>query len=63
MAKLTKRFDTYRDATLWLHERGYSAAMTFTAHTGECTVTLEGEQAIRAAEEETNTRILKTEAA
>lgn len=56
--RFTKTFPSYRAATLWLHERGFSAAVTFVAHTAECTITLEGESAKRAIEEETGTKVV-----
>jgi hypothetical protein len=62
-ARFTKTFPNYTAATAWLHERGYSAAVTFVRQAGECTITLEGEEAIRAIEEETKAKVVEGEAA
>lgn len=59
MIRFTRTFPTYRAATLWLHERGYSAAVTFIAHTDKCTITIEGESAKRAIEEETGAKVVE----
>jgi hypothetical protein len=58
-----KTFPNYEAATLWLHERGLSAAVKFIAHTGACTITLEGEDALRAIEQDTKAKAIVTEAA
>lgn len=59
--RCTKTFPNYAEATAWLHERGFDGAvvrMPRTMAMGPVTVTLEGEDAKRAIEEETQATVV-----
>lgn len=58
-----KKFETYRDATIWMHQRGYQSAVVRHDLGDTCTITIEGEDAKRAIEEATNAKIIEPEAA
>jgi hypothetical protein len=53
----------YQAASLWCHAHNYTPTVRFVAHTGACTVTLEGEDALRAIEQDTKAKAIVTEAA
>jgi hypothetical protein len=59
----TKTFPDYEAASLWCHAHNYTPTVRFVAHTGACTVTLEGEDALRAIEQDTKAKAIVTEAA
>jgi hypothetical protein len=59
----TKRFVNYAAADAWIEANGYDQPVIVIADSGTVTVTLEGEHAKRATEQETNARVLTAEAA
>ena len=62
--KFEKKFLNYAAATAWLHERGYSAVIPdMNDVSGPCTITLEGDEAVRAIEEDAGAKVVSSEAA
>lgn len=57
-ASLTKTFPTYRDATLWLYDRGFRGAAMKQKADGQWTVTVKGGEAIRAIEEAAGAKVV-----
>lgn len=54
--QFTKTFPDYEAAALWLHAHGYSAVVKFEKD-GRVTITLEGQHAIKAIEQATNSKV------
>jgi hypothetical protein len=51
----------YEAASSWCHAHKYTPVVRFIAHTGACTITLEGEDALRAIEADTKAKAVVTE--
>jgi hypothetical protein len=61
--RFTKSFPDYPAADAWIESNGYSESVINITHDGKVTVTLEGEHAVRAIEQDTKAKAIVTEAA